>query len=94
MSGETSALEKSMEEILVELMAERVMSIGIQASSTGGLQASPSTGCHSSHATEKRRKHQDDLAKVKDIPSIFPDYILPCLGRLTATTSHVIFSIR
>jgi hypothetical protein len=30
MSGEPSALEKSVEEILVELMAERVMSVGIQ----------------------------------------------------------------
>jgi hypothetical protein len=44
MSGEHSAVEKSVEEILVDLMAERVMSVGIQASSTGGLQASPSTG--------------------------------------------------
>jgi hypothetical protein len=38
------------------LMAERVMSVGIQASSTGGLQASPSTGRRSSHATEKKKQ--------------------------------------
>jgi hypothetical protein len=44
MSGERSAVEKSVEEILVDLMTEKVMSVGIQASSTGGLQASPSTG--------------------------------------------------
>jgi hypothetical protein len=43
MSGELSAVEKSMEDILIELMAEKVMSIGVQASSTRGLQASPST---------------------------------------------------
>jgi hypothetical protein len=54
MSGEHSALEKSVEEILVELMDERVMFIGIHASSTGGLQASPSTESRSSQtATEK-----------------------------------------
>jgi hypothetical protein len=44
MSGDLSAVEKSVEEILIDLMAEKVMSAGIQASSMGGLQASPSTG--------------------------------------------------
>jgi hypothetical protein len=73
-------LEKSVEEILVELMAERVMSVGIQASSTGGLQASPSTGRHSSRTTEKRSKHRDDLANAKQIPSVLPDYIPPLAG--------------
>jgi hypothetical protein len=48
MSGEHSALEKSMEEILVDLMTKKVMSVGLQVSSTGGLKASPSTGRHSS----------------------------------------------
>jgi hypothetical protein len=43
MSGDLSAVEKSVEEILIDLMAEKVMSTGIQASSMGGLQASPST---------------------------------------------------
>jgi hypothetical protein len=43
MSGERSAIEKSVEEILIDLMAEKVMSAGVQASSMGGLQASPST---------------------------------------------------
>jgi hypothetical protein len=81
MSGEHSALEKSMEEILIDLMAEKVMYVGIQASSTGRLQASPSTGCQSSRTvTEKRRKHQDDLANAKQIPSVLPDYILPLAG--------------
>jgi hypothetical protein len=61
----------------VELTTERVMSIGIQASSTGGLQASPSTGSRSIHATEKRSKHCDDLANTKQISSFFLDYILP-----------------
>jgi hypothetical protein len=66
------------EEILVELMAERVMSVGIQASSTGGLQASPSTRCHSSQTvTKKKIKHCDDLANAKQIPSVLPKYILP-----------------
>jgi hypothetical protein len=43
MLGERSAVENSVEEILIDLMAEKVMSAGIQASSKGGLQASPST---------------------------------------------------
>jgi hypothetical protein len=80
MSGEHSTLEKSVEEILVDLMAERVMSVGIQASSTGGLQASPSTGRRSSRTTEKRRKHRDDLANAKQIPSVLPEYIPPLAG--------------
>jgi hypothetical protein len=53
MLGEHSALEKSLEDILLDLMVERVMSVGIQDFSTGGLQASTSTGCRSSHTTEK-----------------------------------------
>jgi hypothetical protein len=95
MSGERSAVEKSVEEILVDLMTERVMSVGIQASSTGGLQASPSTGRRSSRTmTEKRRKHRDDLANVKQIPSVLPDYIRLWLARLTVTTSHGILNTR
>jgi hypothetical protein len=43
MSNERSAVEKSVEEILIDIMAEKVMSIGIQASSMGGLQAYPLT---------------------------------------------------
>jgi nicotinamide mononucleotide (NMN) deamidase PncC len=54
MSGQHSALDKSVEEILVELMDEKVMSVGIQESSTGGLQASSSTGRHSSRTTTEK----------------------------------------
>jgi hypothetical protein len=79
MSSEPSTLEKSVEEILVELMAERVMSVGIHASSTRGLQASPSTRCHSSRAIEKWSKHYDDLDNAKHIPSVFLEYI-SCLA--------------
>jgi hypothetical protein len=45
MSGECSAVEKSMEEILIYLMVEKVMSVGVQASLKAGLQASPLTEC-------------------------------------------------
>jgi hypothetical protein len=93
MSGEHSAVEKSMEEILVDLMAERVMSVGIQASSTRGLQASPSTARRlAEHVTEKRSKHCDDLANVKQISSVLPDYIRLWLAWLTATASHGILN--
>jgi hypothetical protein len=81
MLGKASALEKSVEEILMDLMAERVMSVGLQVSSIGGLQASPSTGRHSTqNATEKRSKHHDDLDNAKNIPSVLPDYIPPLDG--------------
>jgi hypothetical protein len=81
MSGERSVVEKSMEEILIGLMAEKVMFVGIQASLTGGLQASPSTARQSSRTmTHKRRKHRDDLANTKQIPSVFPNYIPPLAG--------------
>jgi hypothetical protein len=53
MSSEPNALEKFLEEILMELMVERVMSVGIHALSTRGLQAFPLNGRHSIHATEK-----------------------------------------
>jgi hypothetical protein len=87
MSGDLSTVEKSVEEILIDLMAEKVMSTGVQASSTRGLQASPSTARRSGPsrtATEKRSKHRDDLANAKLIPSILPDYIPPLAG----TVSH------
>jgi hypothetical protein len=80
MSEELSAVEESVKEILIDLMTERVMSVGVQASSTRGVQASPSTARGSGPsraATEKRTKHRDDLANVKLLPSILPDYIPP-----------------
>lgn len=43
MSGDLTAVEKSVEEIFIDLMDEKVMSVGVQASSTVGLQASPPT---------------------------------------------------
>jgi hypothetical protein len=83
MSGEPSELEKSVEEVLKKLMADRPISEGIQASLTRGLQASPSTRHHSGHVnpmTEQRSKHRGDLANVKQIPSILPEYIPPLAG--------------
>jgi hypothetical protein len=38
MSGKHSTVEKYVEDILIDLMVEKVMSIGIQASPTGGLK--------------------------------------------------------
>jgi hypothetical protein len=45
MSDELSIAERVIEEVLIDLMTERVMSmsIGIQASSMRGLPSSPST---------------------------------------------------
>jgi hypothetical protein len=83
MSGEPTELEKSVEEVLKKFMADRLLSEGVQASSTRGLQASPSTGHRSGHVnpmTEQRSKHRGDLANVKQIPSILPDYIPPLAG--------------
>jgi hypothetical protein len=43
MSKELSAVEESLKEVLIDLMNEKVMSVGIQASSMRGVQASSST---------------------------------------------------
>jgi hypothetical protein len=87
MSNELSAAEKIIEEVLIYLMAEKVMSAGIQASSTRGVQASPSTAHRSGPSqpeAEKRTKHRDDLENVKLISTILPNYIPP----LDGTVSH------
>jgi len=85
MSSDLSVVEKLVEEILIDLMAEKVMSRGMHASSMGGVKGSPSTSHQSSQATtEKRSKHHDDLANAKQISSVFPDYITP----LASTVSH------
>jgi len=65
MSRKRSAIEKFVEEIIVDLMIERVMFVGIHASLTGVLQASPSTRHRSGCTAEKRSKHHDDLDNVK-----------------------------
>jgi hypothetical protein len=85
MPNEFIAAEKVVEEFLIDLMTERVMSMsaGIQASSTRGLQASLYTarGAGSSRpSVEKKTKHKDDLANVKLILTIFPNYIPPLAG--------------
>jgi hypothetical protein len=84
MSDELNAAKKTIEEVLIDLMtksviSERVMSVGVQASSTRGVQASPSNA-HGSRpsrpTTENRTKQKYDLANVKLILTILPDYIL------------------
>jgi hypothetical protein len=89
MSEEISAIEKVIKEIIIDLMAEKVMSVGIQASSTRGVQASPSTACRSRPSraeTKKRTKHRDDLANQKIIPSILPNCIPPLAGVVSRDT--------
>jgi hypothetical protein len=44
MSGDLSAVEKSIEEILIDLMAEKVLSTGVQDLPMREVQESPSTG--------------------------------------------------
>jgi hypothetical protein len=86
MSDEISAAEKVVEEFLIDLMAEKVMYIGIQASSMRGVQASPSTasGSRPSQPTaEKRTKYRDDLENTKLIPTILPDYIPPLVDAVS-----------
>jgi hypothetical protein len=80
MLDKISVSKKSVEEILIDLMAKKVMSASIQASSMRGVQASLLTyhGSEPSRGvTKKRTKHRDDLENVKLIPSILPDYIPP-----------------
>jgi hypothetical protein len=83
MSCDFIEVEKSIEEILINLMMEKVMSRGFQASSMRGVQASSSTarGSRSPWATiEKQTKNCDDMENVKLIPSILLDYISPLVG--------------
>jgi hypothetical protein len=85
MLDELSAVEKIVEEVLTDLMAERVMSerrmyVGVQASSSGGVQASPSTahGAGPFKTTiETRKKNRDDIANANMIPRILLVYIPP-----------------
>jgi hypothetical protein len=75
-----SEAEKAVEEIQIYLMDEKVMSAGIQASSTRGVQASPSIAHGSGPSqdtTNKITKHHDYLVNAKLIPSILPNYIPP-----------------
>jgi hypothetical protein len=87
MSYDLSSTEKSVEEFLIDFMAEKVMSAGIQESSMRGVQASPLTSRKSRPsrpAAKKRTKHRDDLENAKLILTILPDYIPPLAG----TVSH------
>jgi hypothetical protein len=85
MLDELSTVEKVVEEVLIDLMTERVMSMstGVQASSTRGLPTSSSNarGAGPSRSSdEKRTKHMDDLANAKLILNIVPAYIPPLSG--------------
>jgi hypothetical protein len=87
MSSDLSTVEKSIEEILIDLMAEKVMSIGVQASSTGRIASIPldwtSIWAIPNCDREEKQAH-DDLANAKQIPSVLPNYIPPLAG----TVSH------
>jgi hypothetical protein len=86
MSNELNAMKKIIEEVLIDIMAKKVMFASIQASSTRGVQASSSTACGSGPSrviTKKRTKHIDDLANAKLISTIFPDYIPPLAGAVS-----------
>jgi hypothetical protein len=79
MSNELHVVEKIIEEVLIDLMAEKVISASIQSSSTRGVQASSSTtrGFGPSRVvTKKRTKHRYDLANANLISTILPNYIL------------------
>jgi hypothetical protein len=91
-----SAAEKVVEEVLIDLMTERVMlerglSTSVQASLTRGLQASPSTAraSPSRPANENRTKHRDDIVNAKLILSILSAYLPPLSGAINReSVSH------
>jgi hypothetical protein len=90
MSNELSVVEKVVEEVLIDLMAERVMSerrmsVGVQASSIRGVQSSPSTARGvgpSKTITETRTKHKDDITNAKLISCILLVYIPPLSSQI------------
>jgi hypothetical protein len=59
MSDELSTVENSMEEVLINLMAKKLMSTGIQASTTRGVRASSSTA----HGSGPSRPTVDKITK-------------------------------
>jgi hypothetical protein len=89
MSKALSTAEKVVEEVLINLMTDRVMSeralsTGVQASSTRGLQTSPFTARAgpSRLVDEKQTKHRDHIANAKLILSILPAYLPPLSGAI------------
>jgi hypothetical protein len=89
MLDEISVVEKVVEEVLINLMTERVMSkrglsSGVQESSMRGLQASPYTAhdVPSRPIDEKRTKHRDDIVNAKLILHIFLAYLPPLNGSI------------
>jgi hypothetical protein len=56
MLDKISAVEKDVKEILIYLMAEKVMSAGIQASSKRGVKASPSISHGSGPSRDAKEK--------------------------------------
>jgi hypothetical protein len=86
MLDELNTAKKCVEEVLIDLMAKKVMYVGIQYSSTRGVQTSPSTtrgyGPFRA-AAEKRTKHRYDLVNEKLIPTILPHYIPPLVGAVS-----------
>ena len=75
-------------------MFERVIYVGVQASSTRGVQASPSTAHGSGPSrptTEKRTKHRDDLANAKLISTILLDYIPPLVSAVSRDSVLIYF---
>jgi hypothetical protein len=99
MSEELSVVEESVNEVLIDLMtkkvmSERVMSVGVQVSSTRGLQASLSTTCGfgpSRVITEKRTTHIYDLENAKLIPTILPNYIPPLADAMSRDSVPIYF---
>jgi hypothetical protein len=86
MSNNLCVVEKYVEEILIDLMAEKVMYAGVQASSTRGFQASSLTAHRSGPSravTEKISKHRNNLANAKLIPSVLPNCIPPLAGMVS-----------
>jgi hypothetical protein len=86
MLGDLSIVYKSIKYILIDLMDEKVLSTGVEASSTRGVEASPLTARRfgpSQTTTVKQSKHHNDLENTKLIPSIFPLYTPPLAGAVS-----------
>jgi hypothetical protein len=89
MSDELTEIEKSIIEVLLELMTERTMlerriSTRVQASLMGGVQASTSTARSGTSRADVERitKHKDDIDNMKLVPSILTAYIPPLSGEI------------
>lgn len=97
MFGLPKNLELPIEDLVVDFMVEKQVTIGVASSSMGPARASPSTSRRSPRQSEKCSKNQNDWATAQEIPSILPPYTPPLSGKIdcdivSSSYDYVVFT--